>query len=69
MKKSLLSLVCSLVITAAYCQRANTISIIPEPVQLTQNTGEFILPKSITIKAESSAGAGLAAAYLQKDYL
>lgn len=66
MKRSFLLMVCSVVVITAYCQQAKTISIIPEPVQLTQNSGEFILPKSITIKAENAADAGYAAAYLQR---
>lgn len=46
----------------AFCQPKQTISLIPEPVQLTQQTGVYVLPKLITI----GTGDKLTATYLQK---
>lgn len=50
----------------SFCQTKQVISIIPEPVQLVQKTGNYLLPKSITITATDDAEVKSAANYLQK---
>jgi hexosaminidase len=47
------------------CAFNQTIAIIPEPVQLTKQTGEFVLPPTITIAAPASPLVSYAANYLQ----
>ena len=56
-----LAISCCTTITAL-CQPKQSISLIPEPVQLTQQTGVYVLPKTITI----STGDKTTAAYLQQ---
>jgi hexosaminidase len=52
MKKIALLLICYLLGVHAICQNTPTpISIIPEPVQMVQNAGVFVLPSTITIEA------------------
>lgn len=52
MKKIALLLTCYLSGLHAICQNTSTpISIIPEPVQMVQNAGVFVLPSTITIEA------------------
>ena len=52
MKKIMILLSCYLSSLHAICQNAPTaIAIIPEPVQMVQNAGTFILPATITIEA------------------
>ncbi|WP_394766857.1 beta-N-acetylhexosaminidase [Ferruginibacter sp.] len=52
MKKIALLLICYLFGVHAICQNTPTpISIIPEPVQMVQNAGVFVLPSTITIEA------------------
>ncbi|MEO6355343.1 MAG: family 20 glycosylhydrolase [Ferruginibacter sp.] len=51
MKKIVVSLACYLSGVHAICQQAPPVSIIPEPVQMVQNAGVFVLPSTITIEA------------------
>ena len=52
MKKVVILLGCYLLGVDAICQNAaNPIAIIPEPVQMVQNTGTFILPNIVSIEA------------------
>ncbi len=52
MKKIAILLSCYLSGTYAICQSTSTaIAIIPEPVQMVQNAGTFVLPATITIEA------------------
>jgi hexosaminidase len=41
----------------AFCQPKQSISLIPEPVQLTQQTGTYVLPKVITISGDDKETA------------
>ena len=52
MKKLVILISCHLLGLHAVCQNTPTpIAIIPEPVQIVQNAGKFILPATITIEA------------------
>ena len=57
----LFSISCCITATA-FCQPKQNISLIPEPVQLTQQTGTYVLPKVITISGGDKTTAG----YLQQ---
>ncbi|MBE9583144.1 family 20 glycosylhydrolase [Mucilaginibacter sp. JRF] len=46
--------VCCLLQTATMAQTKTGIAIIPEPVKLTPHTGQFILPKELTVQAPTS---------------
>ena len=52
-----IALTTTLIIGGISNANAQTISIIPEPYQMTKGTGTFTLPKSIAINAPSSANA------------
>ena len=56
-----LTISCCIAVTA-FCQPKQIISLIPEPVQLTQQTGTYVLPKVITISGGNKTTAG----YLQQ---
>ena len=52
-----IALTTTLIIGGISTANAQTISIIPEPYQMTKGTGTYTLPKSIAINAPSSANA------------
>ena len=52
-----IALTTTLIIGRISTANAQTISIIPEPYQMTKGTGTYTLPKSIAINAPSSANA------------
>lgn len=54
MKKRSGLLLCLLISVIAFSQNNNGIAIIPEPVNMVKNTGNFSLPKNITIDASSA---------------
>jgi len=54
MKKRSGFLLCLLISVIAFSQNNNGIAIIPEPVNMVKNTGNFSLPKNITIDASSA---------------
>lgn len=45
--------------TTAFCQPKQKISLIPEPVQLSQQTGAYVIPKRITISGDKATAAYL----------
>jgi hexosaminidase len=51
MKRIVFLLACCFPVVHAICQQAPPASIIPEPVQMVQNAGVFVLPSTITIEA------------------
>ncbi|MDN3654825.1 family 20 glycosylhydrolase [Ferruginibacter paludis] len=51
MKRIVFFLACCLPGLHTFCQQAAPVSIIPEPVQMVQNAGVFMLPSTITIEA------------------
>ena len=52
MKKITVLFSCCLLCIQAICQKtATSIAVIPEPVQMVQNAGSFILPNIITIES------------------
>lgn len=63
MKKIFLLPLCYCIYPGVFAQN---IAIIPEPVILTQKTGEYILPASIKIVAADNQSINYASAYLQK---
>jgi len=65
MKKFRLLLLTILFASAAFTQTPR-IAIIPEPVSLTANPGQFTLPKSISLEAPSNADLKSTTAFLQK---
>lgn len=65
MKKIRLLFIASLFASVAFAQ-APRIAIIPEPVSLTTKPGQFILPKSISIEAPSTAEVKTTTAFLRK---
>jgi hexosaminidase len=58
MKQFFFLVTCCLVSATAFCQPAQTISLIPEPVQMTKQTGTYVLPKVITIGGADKLTAG-----------
>ena len=44
-------------LSAAFITKAQNLSIIPEPYQMTKGSGKYTLPKTIAINAPSSANA------------
>ena len=62
MKKFFFLAISCCITTTAFCQPKQTISLIPEPVQMTHQTGTYVLPKLITISAADKTTAG----YLQQ---
>jgi hexosaminidase len=67
MKKLVLLLSCCLSGIYAICQNAPaSIAIIPEPVQLVQNAGTFVLPKNISIELPSSPALKQTADFLRQ---
>ncbi|MES2268083.1 MAG: family 20 glycosylhydrolase [Bacteroidota bacterium] len=53
-KLSLLACTC-LIGTLAFGQADSRLAIIPEPVKITQHTGTYVLPKTLTVQAASKA--------------
>ncbi len=66
MKKSFFLLVAYSITVASFCQSKQPVSIIPEPVNMVQKTGSFVLPKIITIAASANADVKSTASYLQQ---
>ena len=65
MKKLFPFALCCSIATIAFSQQQK-ISLIPEPVQLIQNTGTCLLPKNISIGAINNSEIKFAASFLQK---
>ena len=66
MKKTGLFLIGVLTGTIVLCQTNSTIAIVPEPVNIKQNTGYFKLPQTITIQAIETTDLKQTLADLQK---
>jgi hexosaminidase len=68
MKKSLLAAVCLTLLISAQSQKS-TIALIPQPVSMTQGTGDFILPAQLNIIITENAALGKLAARLAERIL
>lgn len=64
MKKMIFIFCCLLFTLSAFCQ-AGALAIIPEPVTVIKKTGNFVLPKSITIEAGHHPGLKTTIAFLK----
>ncbi len=66
MKKTGLFFIVLLLNAVVFCQSNPPVAIIPAPVELTQNTGYFILPGNIIIQTAKTAELTQAVAQLQE---
>jgi len=65
MKKSIVLLCSFFICIIAVCQEKKEIAIIPEPVKIVENSGEFLLPQNITIDAGTQPEMKQTLAFLQ----
>ncbi|PWS29368.1 beta-N-acetylhexosaminidase [Pedobacter yonginense] len=57
MNKILSTFICALISTSAYAQSDVNLGIIPAPVSITKNNGNFVLDKTVVLKATGAEGA------------
>jgi len=57
MNKILSIFICALISTSAYAQSDVNLGIIPAPVSITKNSGNFVLDKTVVLKSTGTEGA------------